>query len=146
DPDSMRAATAACVERFGRLDGAVLCAGILTAERTLGRNGPLDLGAFERTIRVNLIGTCNAARLAAEAMSANAGGEDGERGVIVMTSSVAAYDGQIGQLAYAASKGGVASMTLPMARDLARHGIRVVSIAPGAMETPMVAGMTEAVR
>lgn len=129
---------------------AVSCAGIATAGRTVGRDGPLALDAFERTIRINLIGTFNVARLAAAAMAANdpisaqslpGVPETPERGVIVNTASVAAFDGQIGQAAYSASKGGVAAMTLPLARDLSKLLVRVVTIAPGIMQTPMMAGM-----
>jgi len=119
----------------------VNCAGIGTAGRIVGRDGPLKLDAFERVIRINLIGTFNLLRLSAAAMCALEPLEDGERGVIVNTASIAAYDGQVGQAAYAASKGGVASLTLPAARELARFGVRVATIAPGLFETPMVAGL-----
>ena len=141
-----QAAVQAALTAYGRLDGLVTCAGIVSGGKVLGRDGPHDLDAFARTIRVNLIGTFNMIRLAAEAMARNAPDGDGERGVIVATSSIAAYDGQIGQAAYAASKGGVASLTLPLARELAGHGIRVVTIAPGIFETPMMAGLPDAVR
>lgn len=134
------------VQEFGGLHGAITCAGILQAERVVGRDGAASLAAFQRVININLVGTFNVVRLAAEAISKQSPGPDGERGVIVMTSSVAAEEGQIGQAAYSASKGGVASMTLPLARDLARSGIRVVSIAPGVFETPMVQAAPEAVR
>jgi NAD(P)-dependent dehydrogenase (short-subunit alcohol dehydrogenase family) len=134
------------VKSLGELRAAVHCAGILAAAKTVGRNGAHDLALFERVIRVNLVGTFNVCRLAANAMSKNTPDEDGQRGVLVMTSSVAAEDGQMGQAAYAASKGGVASMTLPMARDLAGLGIRVVSIAPGVFETPMMKAAPDAVR
>jgi NAD(P)-dependent dehydrogenase (short-subunit alcohol dehydrogenase family) len=130
----------------GGLRALVCCAGVATAERALGREGPLPLERFERVIRVNLIGTFNAVRLAAERMAQHEPNAAGERGVIVMTASVAAFDGQIGQAAYAASKAGVAGMTLPLAREFARHGIRVVSIAPGIFDTPMLAGLPEAAR
>jgi len=119
----------------------VNCAGIGTAGRIVGRDGPLKLDAFERVVRVNLIGTFNLLRLSAAAMCALEPLEDGERGVIINTASIAAYEGQVGQAAYAASKGGVASLTLPAARELARFGVRVVTIAPGLFETPMVAGL-----
>jgi len=125
----------------GPLRGLVNCAGIAIAEKVIGKDGPHDLERFARTIAVNLIGTFNMIRLAAAAMAAQEAGADGERGVIVNTASVAAFDGQIGQAAYAASKGGVVGMTLPIARDLARSGIRVVTIAPGLFETPMLLGM-----
>ena len=136
---------AAAVERavhtLGRVDVAINCAGIAPAQRTVGRDGPASLDLFERVIRINLVGTFNVCRLAASAMARNEAGQDGERGVIINTASVAAYDGQIGQTAYAASKSGVVGMTLPMARDLSKLGIRVVTIAPGIFETPMMAGM-----
>jgi NAD(P)-dependent dehydrogenase (short-subunit alcohol dehydrogenase family) len=124
----------------------VNCAGIGTAGRVVGRDGPLKLDAFERVIRINLIGTFNLLRLSAAAMCALEPLEDGERGVIVNTASIAAFDGQVGQAAYAASKGGVASLTLPAARELARFGVRVVTIAPGLFETPMVAGLPPEVK
>jgi NAD(P)-dependent dehydrogenase (short-subunit alcohol dehydrogenase family) len=143
--DISRAITNA-VATFGALNGAVNCAGIVIGERVIGRNGVHALDAFERVINVNLLGTFNVARLTAAAISSSspAGGGDGERGVIVNTSSIAAYDGQIGQAAYAASKGGVAALTLPLARELAAHGIRVVAIAPGVFATPMVSGLPAA--
>ncbi len=141
-----QAAVDAAVKVFGRLDGLVNCAGVAPSERIVGRNGPHDLERFVRTIQINLIGTFNMMRLAGLAIAANAAGEDGERGVIVNTASIAAYDGQIGQAAYAASKGGVASLTLPAARELARSGIRVVAVAPGVFETPMMQAMPEEVR
>lgn len=132
---------------FGPLSGAVNCAGIVTGQRTVGRSGPHDLATFERVIRINLIGTFNVLRLVGAAVSTQEpDAETGERGVLINTSSVAAYDGQVGQAAYSASKGGVAGMTLPIARDLSKLGIRVVSIAPGIFETPMMAGMTDEVR
>ncbi|HWY73406.1 MAG TPA: SDR family NAD(P)-dependent oxidoreductase [Burkholderiaceae bacterium] len=125
----------------GPLRGLVNCAGVLAAERTVGRDHAHLLTTFERVIRVNLIGTFNMARVCAQAMSHNAALDDGERGVIVNTASIAAFEGQIGQVAYSASKGGVVAMTLPMARDLARHAIRCVAIAPGSFETPMLAAL-----
>lgn len=131
---------------FGPLRGLINCAGIGTAEKTLGRNGPHDLAHFERVIRVNLIGSFNMIRLAAHAMAALPALEGGERGVIVNTASVAAYDGQVGQAAYSASKGGIVGMTLPIARDLSRDGIRVMTIAPGIFETPMLMSMSQEVR
>jgi NAD(P)-dependent dehydrogenase (short-subunit alcohol dehydrogenase family) len=124
----------------------VNCAGIAAAKRIVGRDGPMPLPEFERVVRVNLIGTFNLLRLAAAEMIALEPNAEGERGVIVNTASVAAFDGQIGQAAYAASKGGVAALTLPAARELARHGIRVVTIAPGIFETPMLLGLPEAVQ
>ncbi|WP_291432191.1 3-hydroxyacyl-CoA dehydrogenase [Deinococcus sp.] len=130
-------------ERFGAIHGAVNCAGIGNAAVTAGKKGPFPLELFERVIRVNLIGTFNVIRLAAQAMLENEPGEGGERGVIVNTASVAAYDGQIGQAAYSASKGGVVGMTLPIARDLARSGVRVMTIAPGLFLTPMLQGLPQ---
>lgn len=142
----VQAAVRSAIEHFGRLDALVNCAGIVIGERVLGRDGPHALDSFERVIRVNLIGTFNATRLAAEAMAKNAPGESGERGVIVATASVAAYEGQIGQAAYSASKAGIAGMTLPIARELARAGIRVVTIAPGIFDTAMVGGFDDKLR
>ena len=136
-----RAAVELALSAFGALHGLVNCAGIAPAERVLGREGPHRLETFARCITVNLIGSFNMLRLAAAAMERNAPGADGERGVIVNTASIAAFEGQIGQAAYAASKGGVAAMTLPLARELARAGIRVVTIAPGLFLTPMMRGM-----
>ena len=132
---------------FGGLHGAVNCAGVAIAERVVGRDGPHALDRFARVVQVNLIGTFNVIRLTAVALTQNEPRTaDGERGVIVNTASVAAFDGQIGQAAYAASKGGVAAMTLPIARELARHGIRVMTIAPGIFDTPMLAGLPEPAR
>jgi NAD(P)-dependent dehydrogenase (short-subunit alcohol dehydrogenase family) len=138
---SGRAAVQAAVDAFGGLNVLVNCAGIAPGAKTLGKEGPHPLELFQKVINVNLIGTFNMIRLAAEAMNRNAPGEDGERGVVVSTASVAAFDGQMGQAAYSASKGGVVGMTLPIARDLSRNGIRVMTIAPGIMETPMLLGM-----
>ncbi|GAB6934146.1 3-hydroxyacyl-CoA dehydrogenase [Calditerricola yamamurae] len=145
DPAAVERAIDAAVRR-APLGVLVNCAGIGLAQKVLGKEGPHDLAAFERVIRVNLVGTFNALRLAAVAMRGNAPNADGERGVIVNTASVAAFEGQIGQAAYSASKGGVAALTLPAARELAAYGIRVVSIAPGIFETPMLAGLSEPVR
>ncbi len=131
---------------LGPLRGLVNCAGISAAAKTVGREGAHPLALFSRIVGVNLVGSFNMIRLAAEAMAGNQPEASGERGVIVSTASVAAYDGQIGQAAYAASKGGVAAMTLPIARDLARHGIRNMSIAPGLFATPMMAAMPQAVQ
>jgi NAD(P)-dependent dehydrogenase (short-subunit alcohol dehydrogenase family) len=147
---SSEAQAKACVERalkeFGGLQGLVNCAGIAVAEKTVGKEGPHALGSFAKVITVNLVGTFNMIRLAAEAMSRGNPNAEGERGVIINTASVAAFDGQIGQAAYSASKGGVVGMTLPIARDLARSGIRVVTIAPGIFETPMLLGMPKDVQ
>ncbi len=142
DPDQVSDAIAMAVEAFGGVHIAVNCAGIAPAQRTVGRKGPHDLDVFARTIQVNLVGTFNVVRLAAAQMvSQDPDGE--ERGVIVNTASIAAFDGQVGQAAYAASKGGVVGMTLPIARDLARSQIRVVTIAPGTFDTPMLAGLPQ---
>ncbi|MGR9180139.1 3-hydroxyacyl-CoA dehydrogenase (plasmid) [Rhizobium leguminosarum] len=141
DGEEGAVAVAAAVEAFGDLRGLVNCAGVAPAEKVIGRDGPHRLESFARTVSINLIGTFNMIRLAAAAIQTTEPDAEGERGVIVNTASVAAFDGQIGQAAYAASKGGVAAMTLPIARELARHGIRVVSIAPGIFETPMMADM-----
>ncbi len=145
--DQVQAAVETAVQAFGGLHGLVNCAGIAIAERVLGRENRIhDLGRFAKVIAVNLTGTFNCIRLAAAAMAANEPNADGERGVIVNTASVAAFDGQIGQAAYSASKGGVVAMTLPVARDLAQYGIRVMTIAPGIMDTPMLAGLPEKAR
>ncbi|AKU13002.1 short-chain dehydrogenase [Azoarcus sp. CIB] len=144
--DSGRAAIERAVSEFGGLHGLVNCAGIAPAEKIVGREAPHRLESFARTITVNLIGSFNMMRLAADVMSKAAPNEEGERGVIVSTASVAAYDGQIGQAAYAASKAGVVGLTLPVARELARFGIRVMTIAPGIMETPMLMGMPQEVQ
>ncbi|MBL8239162.1 MAG: SDR family NAD(P)-dependent oxidoreductase [Bryobacterales bacterium] len=130
----------------GGLHGVVHCAGLAIAQRTVGKDGPLPLEAFARVIEVNLVGAFNVARLAAAAMMRNEPDGEGERGVIVMTASIAAFDGQIGQAAYAASKAGIAGMTLPLAREFARSGIRVVSIAPGLFDTPLLAGLPPQVK
>ena len=138
DEASAKAAVAAAVAGFGTVHGLVNCAGIVYGERVVGKEGPHSLAGFVRTININLIGTFNVLRFAAEAMIKNSPNAGGERGVIVNTASVAAFDGQVGQAAYAASKAAVAGMTLPLARDLSRHGIRVMTIAPGIFETPMM--------
>ncbi|QYJ15012.1 putative oxidoreductase [Rubrobacter xylanophilus DSM 9941] len=146
DEGSMQGAVDAAVESFGGLHGLVNCAGIGPAKKVLGRKGVHPLEDFVRAVQINLVGTFNAIRLAAAAMAGNEPTEGGERGVIVNTASVAAFDGQIGQAAYSASKGGVVAMTLPVARELAEHGIRVVTIAPGIFDTPMLAALPEAAR
>ncbi|NML62095.1 3-hydroxyacyl-CoA dehydrogenase [Massilia sp. RP-1-19] len=140
-----QAAVAAAVA-MGTLRGLINCAGVAPAVKTVGKDGPHPLDIFQRTVNINLVGTFNMARLAADAMSKTEGGDSGERGVIINTASVAAFDGQMGQCAYGASKAAVAGMTLPMARDLARNGVRVMTIAPGIFETPMLMGMPEEVR
>jgi len=147
DEASTQAAVDLCVSAFGGIHGLVNCAGVAPAERVVGRNGPHALATFERGIRINLVGTFNAIRLAAAKMSVQEPvGDGGERGVIVNTSSVASMDGQIGQAAYSASKAGVNGMTLPIARELAKFGVRVMTIAPGIFETPMLAAMTDELR
>jgi NAD(P)-dependent dehydrogenase (short-subunit alcohol dehydrogenase family) len=151
DPDAVGEALAQAAE-LGQVRVAVNCAGVGWASRVLGKDGPHDLELFRKVVEVNLIGTFNVLRLAAQVMAANdpvgsgAAGADGDRGVIVNTASIAAYDGQIGQAAYSASKGGVVGMTLPIARDLARQQIRVCTIAPGTFDTPMLAGLPEEAR
>jgi NAD(P)-dependent dehydrogenase (short-subunit alcohol dehydrogenase family) len=144
--DQGKTTVALAFSAFGHLHGLVNCAGIAPAEKIAGRDGPHRLDSFTRAVNVNLIGTFNMLRLAADAIAKEAPGEDGERGVIINTASIAAFDGQIGQAAYAASKGGVVSLTLPVARELARFGIRVVTIAPGIFETPMMSGFTPEVQ
>lgn len=139
-------AVAAATKQFGGLHGLVNCAGIAIGEKTVGRDGPHRLDSFSRVININLIGTFNMIRIAADAMAKQQPNPEGERGVIVNTASVAAFDGQIGQAAYSASKGGVVGMTLPIARDLSRSGIRVVTIAPGIFETAMLKGMSAEVQ
>ncbi len=146
DEAQVEAAVAEAAGELGELRLAVSCAGIGWAERVVGREGAAAIEPFENVIRVNLIGSFNVLRLAAAAMSANEPDEEGERGVVVLTASIAAYDGQIGQAAYAASKGGVVSLTLPAARDLAGRGIRVCTIAPGTFDTPLLAGLPEDAR
>lgn len=126
---------------LGQLGGVINCAGIAPAAKVIGRDGIHSLELFEQVVRINLVGTFNISRLAAEAMADNPENAEGERGVIILTASVAAFEGQLGQAAYAASKAGVVGLTLPMARDLARNGIRVMTIAPGIFETPMLLGM-----
>jgi NAD(P)-dependent dehydrogenase (short-subunit alcohol dehydrogenase family) len=145
DEADVQAAIDAAATGMGGLNAAINCAGVLGAGRVLGKEGPMPLAHFERTIRVNLIGSFNVAKAAAARMQSNAPGADGERGVIVNTASIAAFEGQIGQAAYSASKGGVVGMTLPMAREFARIGVRVMTIAPGVFHTPMVDGMPPAV-
>jgi NAD(P)-dependent dehydrogenase (short-subunit alcohol dehydrogenase family) len=141
DEASVQNAITVSKQKFGSLHVVINCAGIIGVGRVVGKEGPYDLASFSRTIQVNLIGTFNVIRLTAADMANNQPNSEGERGVIVNTASVAAFDGQIGQPAYSASKGGVVSMTLPIARELARFGIRVMTIAPGVFETAMMAGM-----
>jgi NAD(P)-dependent dehydrogenase (short-subunit alcohol dehydrogenase family) len=146
DGAQVQAAVDGAVEAFGALHGAINCAGIATAERVIGRDGPQPLEHFTKVVTVNLIGTFNVIRLAGAKMIECPCEPGEDRGVIVCTASVAAYDGQIGQAAYSASKGGVVGLTLPVAREFAQHQIRVVSIAPGIFDTPMLAGLPEAAR
>ncbi|MDF3864840.1 3-hydroxyacyl-CoA dehydrogenase [Pseudomonas denitrificans (nom. rej.)] len=141
-----KAAVQLALDAFGALHGLANCAGVAPAEKVIGRNGVHGLESFTRTININLIGTFNMLRLAAEAMARNEPDAGGERGIIINTASVAAFDGQIGQAAYSASKSAVVGMTLPIARELARSGIRVMTIAPGIFETPMMAAMPQEVR
>ena len=144
--EQVAGAIAAARKTFGALRGAVNCAGIAIGERVLGRSGPHPLERFRRVVEINLVGTFNVLRLAAQAIAEGPPDPEGERGVIINTASIAATDGQTGQAAYGASKAGVAGLTLPAARELARLGIRVVTIAPGIFETPMMAGMSEEVQ
>ncbi len=144
--DSMRQAVETAASQSGGLRILVNCAGIGIAERVLGKQGPHPLDLFNKVIQVNLVGTFNGLRLGAAAMSENEPNEEGERGVIVSTASVAAFEGQIGQIAYSASKGGIVGMVLPAARELARFGIRVMAIAPGIFDTPLLAGLPEPAR
>ncbi|KZB71288.1 MULTISPECIES: SDR family NAD(P)-dependent oxidoreductase [Thalassospira] len=144
--ESVEHAVSKVVKDIGIPSILVNCAGIVHGERIVGREGPADLEAFSKVITVNLIGTFNMMRVAATAMSQNTPSDSGERGVIINTASIAAFEGQIGQAAYAASKGGVASLTLPAARELARHGVRVASIAPGLFGTPMLMGLPDEVQ
>jgi NAD(P)-dependent dehydrogenase (short-subunit alcohol dehydrogenase family) len=146
DEAKVQAAMDVAIKKFGGLNGAINCAGIGPAERILGRNGVHALASFSKVIAINLVGSFNVIRLAAAAMQNNEAGEDGERGILISTASVAAFDGQIGQAAYSASKGGIVGMTLPIARELARFGIRVMTIAPGIFETPLLMGMSDEVR
>ena len=146
DEASVAAAIAHAMEKMGRISACVNCAGIGPAAKTIGRDGAHPLHLFQRTIDINLVGSFNVARLACVEMARNDPEPDGARGVVINTASIAAYDGQKGQAAYAASKGGIVGMTLPMARDLARDGIRVMTIAPGIFRTPMLAGLPEEVQ
>lgn len=146
DETSVQSAVNLSLEAFGSLHGAVNCAGIAVAEKVVGKSGPHSLESFVKVLRVNLVGTFNVIRLVSAILSQAQPTSTGERGVIVNTASIAAFDGQIGQAAYAASKGGIVGLTLPIARELARYGIRVVTIAPGIFDTPLLAGLPEAAR
>jgi NAD(P)-dependent dehydrogenase (short-subunit alcohol dehydrogenase family) len=144
--DEVAAAIALAQTEFGAVHGAINCAGIGPPDKVLGKEGPASLTAFSRVIQINLIGSFNLLRLSAQAISQRTPNDDGERGVIINTASIAAFDGQIGQAAYAASKAGIVGMTLPIARELARHGIRVMTIAPGLFETPLLASLPQPAR
>jgi NAD(P)-dependent dehydrogenase (short-subunit alcohol dehydrogenase family) len=144
--EDVKAAIALALSSFGGLHGAVNAAGIATVEKVLGKSGPHPLELFEKTLRINLAGTFNVCRLAAAALAEQPAAESGERGVLVNTASVAAFEGQIGQAAYSASKGGIVGLTLPLARELSRHGIRVMAVAPGIFDTPLLAGLPEPAR
>lgn len=146
DSEQVQQALACATGRFGAVHGLINCAGIVGAQRILGRKGAHDLDDFARVVQINLIGSFNMLRLTAQLMATNPANAAGERGVIINTASIAAYDGQLGQAAYAASKGALVSLTLPAARELAAQGIRVMTIAPGVFETPMMAGMSDEVR
>ncbi len=144
--DAIRQSIKKAVDQFGKINVAVNCAGVPDAGKILGRKGPLSLSLFNKVIQINLVGTLNVIRLAVEQMVNNVPNAEGEKGVIVNTASIAAFDGQIGQAAYAASKSGIVGMTLPIARECADYGIRVATIAPGLFETPLMAGLPPAVK
>ncbi len=146
EPDDVLRAVELATAGGRLLHGVVQCAGLAHAERVVRKDGPHSLESFERVVRVNLVGAFNVSRLTAAAMMANPPGENGERGVIVLTSSIAAYDGQHGQVAYSAAKAGIAGMTLPMAREFARHGVRVMCVAPGLFDTPLLAALPPKVK
>lgn len=146
DETSVQAAINKTMETFGAIQFAVNCAGVGTAGKVLGKDGPMPINHFNQVVQINLIGSMNVVRLAAEQMVKNAPNDDGEKGVVINTASIAAFEGQFGQAAYAASKAGVAGMTLPIAREFAGYGIRIMTIAPGIFETPMVSGMAEKVQ
>ena len=141
DEESVAAGIKLAIAHMGKINACINCAGIASGEKTVGRDGPHALDSFQRTIDINLIGTFNVLRLAAAEMAGNEPNEDGERGVIINTASIAAFDGQMGQVSYAASKAGIAGMSLPVSRDLARNGIRIMAIAPGIFLTPMLEGL-----
>ncbi|MCB2185376.1 MAG: 3-hydroxyacyl-CoA dehydrogenase [Deltaproteobacteria bacterium] len=146
DEASVSQAVAATIEAFGQVNLAINCAGVAFASKVLGKHGPMSLDHFRKVVEINLIGTMNLIRLAAEQMVKNEPGPDGEKGVVINTASVAAFEGQVGQAAYAASKAGVVGLTLPVAREFASYGIRVMTIAPGIFDTPMMASLPEKVR
>jgi len=146
DETSVQDGVQKTLDAFGAIHGVINCAGIGIPAKVVGKKGPMDLGKFTKTIQINLVGAFNVIRLAAPHMINNAPNEDGERGIVINTASVAAFEGQVGQVAYAASKAGIVGMTLPIAREFADHGIRVVTIAPGLFDTPMFASLSEQVR
>lgn len=146
EPDQVQQAIDLGLQTFGELNGALGCAGVVLARRTLSKHGAHDLESFARVVQINLIGTFNVARLMAPVLAENEPNDEGERGVLLNVASIAAFDGQIGQAAYAASKGGIVSMTLPLARDLAQNGIRVMAVAPGIFDTPMMASLPDEAR
>jgi NAD(P)-dependent dehydrogenase (short-subunit alcohol dehydrogenase family) len=146
DEMQVQRAVDTAVKDFGGLHGLINCAGVAPGERVVGKNGPHKLETFSRVININLVGSFNALRLAAAAMAKNSPNSDGERGVIINTASIAACEGQVGQAAYSASKGGIVAMALPIARELAKFGIRVMTIAPGIFDTPMLQGLSEEIR
>ena len=142
----VRQAIQKAIDAFGKINVVINCAGVVNPGKLIGRKGPLPLEAFNKVLQINLVGTLNVIRLAVEQMMNNMPGEEGERGVIINTASVAAFEGQIGQVAYSASKAGIVGMTLPIAREISDYGIRIVTIAPGIFETPMMAGLPPAVK
>ena len=146
DEANVRAAIDKTIEAFGAIHIAVNCAGVGIPAKVLGKEGPMSMDHFNKVVQINLMGTMNVVRLAAEKMVKNQGNDDGEKGVVINVASVAAFDGQIGQAAYSASKAGVAGMTLPIAREFAEYGIRIMTIAPGIFRTPMVGGLPENVQ
>ena len=146
DSQTIQTALDRALDAFGKINAVVNCAGVAPAAKVVGKHGPMDIEAFSTVIGINLIGTMNVIRLAAPHLMENAPGPDGERGVVINTASIAAFEGQVGQAAYSASKAGVVGLTLPLAREMARHGIRVVTIAPGLFDTPMMAALPEKVR
>lgn len=142
----VRQAIQKAVEAFGKINVVINCAGVVNPGKLIGRKGPLPLESFNKVLQINLVGTLNVIRLAVEQMMNNEPGEEGEKGVIINTASIAAFEGQIGQVAYSASKAGIVGMTLPIAREISDYGIRIVTIAPGIFETPMMAGLPQAVK
>ncbi len=146
DEKTVKTAVDQTTDSFGKIDLAINCAGVGTPAKVIGKEGPMSMDHFNKVLQINLVGTMHVIRLAAEKMLKNTPNEDGERGVIINTASIAAFEGQIGQAAYSASKAGVVGMTLPIAREFADYGIRVVTIAPGIFETPMLAGLPEKAR